>query len=311
MPDPQATTEVSSCPATASVVQPVWRYGPGGDWAQADDELAGEGPLEIRVRGRAVCVAMRTPPMRDEPGLPVHSADSDEPPACASTDHELAAGFLLSEGVIRAAEDIDRIAPCTRAAERNVINVFLAPHIEFDPSRLTRHVFASSSCGICGKASIDAILADFDPLTRPPHRDAPPMMAADTLASLPDMLRDQQPGFSRTGGLHAAGVFDANGELIAAREDIGRHNAVDKVLGYLLMQGQLPLAGHVLMVSGRVSFEIVQKALAARVPIVAAVSAPSSLAVEFARDSGQTLAGFVRDGRFNLYAHSQRIGPPS
>ena len=299
MPDSDPCTTASPGQPMTSVRQSIWRCRPGDELTIADDDLAAEAPLEIRVRSQAVCVTMRTPSCSLDDG---QTADT-----FMQTDRELAAGFLLCEGVIQAATDIDRIVPCARATEGNVLNVFLAPHVDFDLSRLTRHVFASSSCGICGKASIDSILSDFDPLDPPRKGDDHALIDAALLSTFPDKLLASQPGFGRTGGLHAAGLFDAQGELLVAREDIGRHNAVDKVLGYLLLQERLPLSAHVLMVSGRVSFEIMQKALAARVPVVAAVSAPSSLAVEFARDSGQTLAGFVRDGRFNLYAHPQRI----
>lgn len=285
------------CQSYASCVeQPVWCYRPGHGLAQSPDMLAAEAPLEIRVRGKAVCITMRTP-------API---EAEQPGDATPHDCELAAGFLLSEGVIRDASDIDRIAPCGRAIEGNVINVFLNPRVTYDESKLTRHVFASSSCGICGKASIDAILAGFEPLSTPVEGRCA-AIPADSLAALPDRLRDRQPAFGRTGGLHAAAVFDFHGRLVVAREDVGRHNAVDKVLGYMLLQRRLPLNDHALMVSGRVSFEIMQKALAAHVPVVAAVSAPSSLAAEFATESGQTLAGFVREGRFNLYAHPQRV----
>lgn len=287
------TTPFGDKPDAASVSRVVWRYRSEHGIGEDTDTLAAEAPLEIRVRGKAVCVTMRTPSCG--------TTDGEAP-----EDHELAAGFLLSEGVVREAEDIERIAPCTRSIEGDVVNAFLAPHVEYDEERLTRHVFASSSCGVCGKATIDAVLGDFEPLIAP-AADAPPLIDAQVLAILPDRLRECQHVFSRTGGLHAAAVFDCSGNLLVVREDVGRHNAVDKALGYLLLNNQLPLRDHVLLVSGRVSFEITQKALAARIPVVAAVSAPSSLAAEFAEDSGQTLAGFVRDGRFNLYTHPRRV----
>lgn len=278
--------------------QLVWNYQPGQGMTQRLDALAAEAPLEIRVRGKAVCITMRTPG-------PDRFSDRCGTQA-SQEDIELAAGFLLSEGVIRQPGQIDRIAPCARAQDGDVINVYLRPEITYDPAQLTRHVFASSSCGICGKATIDAILADFPPLA-PPDQDPSPQLHADRLAALPDRLREEQPVFRQTGGLHAAAIFDFDGRCLVVREDVGRHNAVDKVLGHLLLYGRFPLDEHVLVVSGRASFEIMQKALAARVPVVAAVSAPSSLAVEFAADSGQTLAGFVRRGRLNLYTHPQRI----
>ena len=248
----------------------------------APDELASEEPLEIRVRGRAVSVTMRTPG---------HDAD-------------LAAGFLLSEGIIRRPRDVLRIEPCGRNEDGNVLNVQLAPDVPVDFERLTRHVFASSSCGLCGKATIDSVRSTFPPI------DSTLVVDADTLVALPQLMRNAQPAFDRTGGVHAAAVFSAGGELLVVREDVGRHNAVDKVIGHALLNHLLPLDRHLLLVSGRSSFEIVQKALAARIPVVAAVSAPSSLAVDFARDSRQTLVGFLRPGRMNVYTHPSRIRFP-
>ncbi|MBI5774719.1 MAG: formate dehydrogenase accessory sulfurtransferase FdhD [Verrucomicrobia bacterium] len=249
---------------------------PRSDW------LAREEPLEIRVRGRSVAVTMRTP----------------------GHDEELAAGFLLTEGLIHRRADVVRIAHCRRgeaAQFRNTLNVFLPPSVEVDFDQLTRHVFASSSCGLCGKSSIESVHQHFAPV------ESAARIPAQVLLRLPQKLRAAQAAFAQTGGLHAAAVFETSGRLVVLREDVGRHNAVDKVLGFGLRRGRLPFDWHVLLVSGRASFEIMQKALAARVPIVAAVSAPSSLAVEFARESGQTLVGFLRDGSFNLYSHPQRI----
>ena len=246
------------------------------------DSLAKEEPLEIRVRGRGLAVTMRTP----------------------GHDKELAAGFLLSEGVIRGRNDVSGIARCRQGEvpnHENTLNVFLSPTIELDLDRLTRHVFASSSCGLCGKASIESI-----------HQLFPPVVSdicieSEMLLLLPDRLRATQRVFNATGGLHAAAVFCAEGELIYAREDVGRHNAVDKIIGAGFLSGKLPFDKHLLLVSGRASFEIMQKALAARIPIVAAISAPSSLAVEFAKDSGQTLIGFLRNGGFRVYSHTHRV----
>jgi FdhD protein len=243
------------------------------------DEVAKEEPLEIRVRGRAVSVTMRTP----------------------DHDDELALGFLFTEGIIRSRADVLRVEPCSRNEDGNLLNVLLAPEVPVDFERLTRHVFASSSCGLCGKATIDAIQSQFPPVT------SDLVIKASTLARLPETMRAAQPTFERTGGIHAAALFDAAGELLVLREDVGRHNAVDKVIGHCLRTGPFPLDHHVLLVSGRSSFEIMQKTLAARVPVVAAVSAPSSLAVDFARESGQTLIGFLRDRRMNVYSQSQRV----
>lgn len=274
----QAGPKPSSMHQTFPVVK--WRDGSAA--VTRDDALAAEQPLEIRVRGKAVSVTMRTP-------------------GGAPQDAELAAGFLLSEGLIQDHTDIVRIAACARARDGDVINVFLRPGITLDRAQLQRHTFMSSSCGVCGKACIESVRQHFEPIL-----DAP-RIEPQTLLKLPDRMRLAQHTFDRTGGLHAAGLFDERGQLLVVREDIGRHNAVDKVLGHAWLNGWLPLDQHVLLVSGRVSFEIVQKALAGRIPYLAAVSAPSSLAVEFAQDNGQTLIGFLRDGRMNLYSHSMRV----
>lgn len=246
------------------------------------DLVAREEPLEIRVRGRSVAVTMRTP----------------------GNDAELAAGFLLTEGLIRSREDVVEVAHCPQgeaAQFQNTINVFVAPSIPVKFEELTRHVFASSSCGLCGKASIDSVHQHFPPL------DTTIQVRAEMLLDLPDRARAQQRAFNETGGLHAAALFAIDGTFVALREDVGRHNAVDKIVGFGFLGGKLPFDRHVLFVSGRASFEIMQKALAARIAIVAAVSAPSSLAVEFARESGQTLVGFLRGRGFNLYSHLERV----
>ncbi|MDP6795184.1 MAG: formate dehydrogenase accessory sulfurtransferase FdhD [Verrucomicrobiota bacterium] len=249
----------------------------------AEDSVAREEPLEIRVRGESVAVTMRTP----------------------GHDEELLLGFLLSEGVIAGPGDVLEVAPCQQgeaALHGNVLNVFLAPKAGVDLAKLRRNVYASSSCGLCGKASIESVHGHFPPLAKPK-----PLAAAETLLQLPARLRAGQETFDKTGGLHAAGVFDADGKLLTLREDVGRHNAVDKALGRSMLDGDFPLEARVLMVSGRASFEILQKALAGRVPVVCAVSAPSSLAVDFAQESGQTLIGFLRGNTFNVYSHSERI----
>jgi FdhD protein len=246
------------------------------------DWVAREEPLEIRVRGRSVAITMRTP----------------------GHDQELAVGFLVSEGILKDRRHLAEVAHCTtgeNALLGNIINVFLAADAEVDFERLTRHVFGSSSCGVCGKASIESVHQHF-----PPVKSAL-QIAPALLSSLPAKLLHAQTAFARTGGLHAAGLFDQHGQPIVIREDVGRHNAVDKIIGHAFRHGMLPLTDQILMVSGRASFEILQKALAAAIPIVAAVSAPSSLAVEFARESGQTLLGFVRGDTFNIYSHPGRI----
>jgi len=238
------------------------------------DVVAGEEPLEIRVDTRPIAVVMRTP----------------------GYDEDLAVGFLVSEGLVTRRAEIREVRPNVRNRAGNSVDVLLAPEVRVDFQKLTRHVFASSSCGLCGANSIAAIRRQFPPLT------ASPQIWAQTLLGLPEAMRLAQTEFSRTGGLHAAALFQMDGSLLAVREDVGRHNAVDKLLGRSLLEGTIPLTDRGLLVSGRVSFEIVQKALAGGIGLIAAVSAPSSLAVEFARKNGQTLVGFLRDGRFNVYA---------
>lgn len=247
--------------------------------ALSSDEVACEEPLEIRVRGRAISITMRTP----------------------DHDDELAAGFLLSEGLIHRRADVLKIEPCDRNQDGNLINVILAPEVPVDFPKLTRHVFASSSCGLCGKATIDSVRGKFAAI------DGELRIPAAKITALPEIMRQTQSTFDRTGGLHAAAIFNDRGELIVLREDVGRHNAVDKVIGHCLLHDLVPLSQHILLVSGRTSFEILQKALAARIAIIAAVSAPSSLAVEFAEDSGQTLIGFLRASRMNVYTHPHRV----
>lgn len=271
-------TKISSAIASAEIL----RIAADGSTRRVRDQLAKEEPLEIRVRGRSIAVTMRTP----------------------GNDHELAAGFLVSEGLIREPREVVEIAYCQRgeAADfENTLNVFLSPSVEIDFEKLTRHVFASSSCGLCGKASIEAVHQHFAPV------ESPMKMSRAKILTLPERLRKAQATFAKTGGLHAAAIFDTKGKLIVLREDVGRHNAVDKVIGHGFLRGLLPFDKHLLLVSGRASFEIMQKALAARVPIVCAVSAPSSLAVEFARESGQTLIGFLRGETMNVYSNAERI----
>ncbi len=267
-------------PAAAVVSAEVVQVRLGAAPLSQNDTLAREEPLEIRVRGRAVAVTMRTP----------------------GHDRELAAGFLLTEGILHKTSDVVEIAPCLQGeTPENTLNVFLAPSVEVNFERLTRHVFASSSCGMCGKASIESVQQHFPPV------ESRLTVPAELLAGLPAKMKAAQAAFARTGGLHAAAIFDAQGDLIVLREDVGRHNAVDKILGYGLLENKLPFDAQVLLVSGRSSFEIMQKALAGRIPIICAISAPSSLAVEFARDSGQTLVGFLRGETMNLYSGAERI----
>ncbi|MDZ4289492.1 MAG: formate dehydrogenase accessory sulfurtransferase FdhD [Prosthecobacter sp.] len=244
------------------------------------DFAAREEPLEIRVEGRSVAVVMRTP----------------------GHDEELTAGFLVSEGVVQKARDILEISQCPRTADSqgNVVDVLLGGAV-VNWESLTRHVFSASSCGLCGKTSIESVFQRFPPVTTDWQVSSP------LLAGLPAKLRAAQETFAKTGGLHASAIFDSRGELIILREDVGRHNALDKVLGYGLLRGLLPFEKNILLVSGRVSFEIIQKALAAGISIVAAISAPSSLAIDFARESGQTLVGFLRGETLNVYTHPQRV----
>jgi FdhD protein len=249
------------------------------------DYLAVEEPLEIRLGGINLSVTMRTP----------------------GDDEELVAGFLFSEGIIASADDIDVIARYRGADgdpdDGNVMNVLLKGDMRVAKDRLRRNFVASSSCGLCGKATIDAIRATLPPV------QSDIVISVDRLNRLGAMMHDAQSTFEKTGGLHAAGLFEADGRMIVLREDIGRHNAVDKVIGHRVLARSLPLDRHVLMVSGRVSFEIMQKALTARIPVIAAVSAPSSMAVQMALAADMTLIGFARNGGFNLYAGAHRVVP--
>jgi FdhD protein len=249
-----------------------------GTARSVDDYLAAEEPLEIRIGARPLTVTMRTP----------------------GHDRELAAGFLWTEGLIDRAGQIAALRQQEGGASGNVVVVELKDRL-LQPADLQRNFYAASSCGICGKASIEAIRVRGLRAPNPGFRADPEMLCA-----LPEKLRAHQSTFDRTGGLHAAALFDASGELIALREDVGRHNAVDKVVGWALLAGLLPLAQSVLLVSGRGGFEIVQKAIAAGVPVVASVSAPSSLAVKLARELHLTLVGFLRGRRFVVYAGPER-----
>ena len=249
------------------------------------DAVAREEPLEIQIGGTPLAVVMRTP----------------------GHDAELALGFLATERVIASIDEVVSVRHCREArtpeAADNVVRVVLADGVSVDFEALRRNLYASSSCGVCGKATIDNALACAPPL------DDRARFAAALFAPLPEQLARVQPGFARTGGLHAAALFDPSGALLVAREDVGRHNAVDKVLGFCLREKRWPLTGHVLLVSGRISFEIVQKALAARVPLVAGVSAPTSLAIELAQRAGIALIGFLRGDSFNVYGAAHRVAP--
>lgn len=253
-----------------------------GGYECVTDEVTIEEPLEIRLGAEPLAVTMRTP----------------------GNDEELAAGFLLSEGIVRKRGDLKEIAHCTLAPSLgNILNVTLAPAVKFKPASAHRFGTISTSCGLCGKTSIESIRQQFPAVDPSLHL----RIDEATLLELPARLRSAQGNFARTGGIHAAAIFDHEGNLVAVREDIGRHNAVDKVIGRAFLDGLLPLSRHILIVSGRSSLEIVQKALAAGIPIVAAVSAPSSLAVNFARECGQTLIGFLRPPTFNVYSHIERV----
>jgi FdhD protein len=256
------------------VAAPIHRYRTEGGFVKTIDRVAAEEPLAIRVNGASVAVTMRTP----------------------GHDDELAAGFLLTEGVIRSADEIAEIAHCPEVDPEGIGNTLdVRLRGETDLSRLTRHVFTSSSCGVCGKATIESVFGSFPPVEK---RDLPD---PSLLLALPAKLRAAQETFDRTGGLHASALFDRTGKLLLLREDVGRHNALDKVIGHALKHG-LPVGETILLVSGRISFELMQKALAARIPVVAGISAPSSLAVKLAKESGQILVGFLRERGFNVYA---------
>jgi FdhD protein len=260
----------------------VIRRGKDGSLQFDHDELTKEEPLEIRIGRKVLATTMRTP----------------------GHDEELAVGFLVTEGVISDPGSIERIdRPDDLKDKDNVIVVTLRAGLKPRLSASQRLGTISSSCGICGKRNIEAVRQAFAPIAVAGSR----RVSVDVLLGLPDALRQEQGDFARTGGIHAAGLFDFDGNAIVIREDIGRHNAVDKVIGRAFFDKQLPVAETILMVSGRASFEIMQKALAGGVPIVASVSAPSTLAMEFARESGQTLIGFLRPPTFNLYSHVERI----
>ncbi|MCA1740657.1 MAG: formate dehydrogenase accessory sulfurtransferase FdhD, partial [Actinobacteria bacterium] len=223
-------------------------------------------------------------------------------------DFELAAGFLYGEGILASREDIRKISYCVDSdldAEQqyNIVNVELRSGRDYDLRPLERHFYTTSACGVCGKASLEQLELRGCPVIPP----GPDLVTSETIYALPEKLREEQGLFDATGGLHAAALFDKEGTLLALREDVGRHNATDKLVGWALLEGRLPLSEHIVMVSGRSSFEILQKCLTARVPVVCAISAPSSLAVEVARQFGMTLVGFLRGNRFNVYSGHERV----
>src|SRR5437773_8195805 len=256
--------------------QKIIRRKRDGQLEYLPDDLTIEEPLELRIGRKTLATTMRTP----------------------GHDEELAAGFLVSEAIVRARDEIARIS----ADRDNRVIIDLKEGVKLKLNSTRRFGTISSSCGLCGKTNIDTIRKNFPAITAKEIR-----IDIETLLSLPEKLRNAQSDFARTGGIHAAGIFDVKCELKVAREDIGRHNAVDKAIGRACLDGSLPLDRHLLLVSGRASFEIVQKALAANISIVAAVSAPSTLAVDFARENNQTLIGFLRPPNFNAYSHVERI----
>lgn len=281
-----STSDVGTLPVCVHAVR-------GDSTESRTDWLAIEEPLEIRVvfgpraerEQKAVAVTMRTP----------------------GQDAELAAGFLFGEGLLTDPDDVEGIVPCGQPhgphGVRNVVRVELRPGVVPNLPVLERHVYTTSSCGVCGKTSLEAVAA----VCRAGQVAAGPIVPSSVIHALPGRLRESQPTFARTGGLHACALFDESGNLLAVREDVGRHNAADKLIGSEFLAGRTPLAGRILFVSGRASFELVQKAAAAGVPVFAAVGAPSSLAVDLAKRFGMTLLGFVRDERFNVYCGAERI----
>ncbi len=267
----------------------------GGKITSLSDVVTTEEPMEIRVlhggrgkrRSHSIAVTMRTP----------------------GNDFELAAGFLVAEGIVRERHDIDRIAYCIEPGtedDQNIVNVYLRAGVEFQPELLARHFYTTSSCGVCGKASLEALRALGCPAIAP----GTATVRHEVVRRLPGLLRESQSVFEQTGGLHAAGLFDTEGGLLGAWEDVGRHNAMDKLTGHHLLTGALPLSGAAVVFSGRASWELMQKALVAGIPIAVAVGAPSSLAVDLAREFGMTLVGFARGDGFNIYAGAERVLGP-
>ena len=258
----------------------VWKFDSDRQWQQHPDNLAVEEPLQIEIDGQSWLTTMRTP----------------------GHDQELAVGLLLAEGIIQRHTDIADLSYCQEDSNGNLLRIILAAHCKFDSTAISHASYANSSCGICGKTTIDTLQSKFNPINDNIRIDP------QLIAKLPQQLQAEQATFQRTGGLHGAALFDLNGNLLVVREDVGRHNTVDKVIGYALLNNQLPLSHTILMVSGRVAFEIVHKALAGGIPIIAAISAPTSLAVSFAQQNNQTLIGFLRGQQMNAYCHIRRLG---
>ena len=253
-----------------------------GRRSELTDTVSTELPLEIRVRGQGIAITMRTP----------------------GHDRELAAGFALSEGLITHPQHLLEVEHCRREEaehSENIINLFIDATADCNIENLTRHVVANSSCGICGKATLEAVQKQWPPI------ESEFTVPSQLIMELPSRVQSLQSEFQQTGGIHAAALLAQDGSVICVREDVGRHNAVDKVIGWSVLNGAFPLKDSLLFVSSRASFEIMQKALAAHIPVVAAVSAPSSLAGELAQSNQQTLIGFLRDTSFNIYSHSQRV----
>ena len=257
----------------------------GGQTTERAETLVVEEPLEIRVNGAPVTVTMRTP----------------------GSDFELAQGFLLTEGLITRREDIATVRYCAGSDDGvntyNILDVTFRPGVELPDLDITRNFYATSSCGVCGKASLDAVRL----ASRHSPGDDPATVSSATLSTMPAQLRSAQKVFATTGGLHGAALFEVDGTMLVVREDVGRHNAVDKVIGWALEAGRVPLAGSVLLVSGRASFELTQKSVMAGIPVLAAVSAPSSLAVDLASESGLTLVAFLRGDSMNVYSRPDRV----
>lgn len=272
---------MSSDPNKQSIIHStIVRMHDSGTVNTESDQIAVEEPLEIRIGNDPFVVTMRTP----------------------GHDEELAVGFLVTEGILKKRSQIKTISRCaTSPTPENTIRIDPAGNLNLDGVKSNRHGAIAASCGVCGKTSIDWIRNKFDRV------ESQIAMDRNLLLQLPDRLRKSQEVFDQTGGLHSAGIFDLEGNLLYQREDVGRHNALDKVIGHAFLNDLWPLDNHVLLVSGRVAFEIMQKALAARIGIVTAVSAPSSLAISFALESGQTLVGFLRQPTLNIYSHPQRI----